>query len=48
MRLMASATGLQNFDPRAKIIKRACDEVLDKLGVRDPLLDLPSSWKRPH
>ena len=30
----------KNFDPRAKIIKRACDEVLNKLGVRDPMLDL--------
>src|SRR5438128_1817274 len=30
----------KNFDPRAKIIKKACDEVLEKLGVRDPMLDL--------
>jgi citrate synthase len=30
----------KNFDPRAKIIKRACDEVLRQLGVRDPMLDL--------
>ncbi len=30
----------KNFDPRAKIIKKACDEVLDKLGVSDPLLDI--------
>jgi citrate synthase len=30
----------KNFDPRAKIIKKACDEVLDKLGIRDPMLDL--------
>jgi citrate synthase len=30
----------KNFDPRAKIIKRACDQVLAKLGVRDPLLEL--------
>jgi citrate synthase len=30
----------KNFDPRAKIIKKACDDVLDKLGVRDPMLDL--------
>ena len=30
----------KNFDPRAKIIKKACDEVLDKLGVHDPMLDL--------
>ncbi len=30
----------KNFDPRAKIIKKACDEVLDKLGIHDPMLDL--------
>jgi len=30
----------KNFDPRAKIIKKACDTVLAKLGVRDPLLDI--------
>jgi len=30
----------KNFDPRAKIIKKACDDVLDKLGIRDPMLDL--------
>lgn len=28
----------KNFDPRAKIIKVACDNVLKKLGVNDPLL----------
>ena len=30
----------KNFDPRAKIVKKACDEVLDKLGIHDPMLDL--------
>ncbi|MEZ6197215.1 MAG: citrate synthase [Planctomycetota bacterium] len=30
----------KNFDPRAKIIKVACDRVLAKLGVHDPLLDI--------
>jgi len=30
----------KNFDPRAKIIKKACDDVLEKLGVKDPMLDL--------
>jgi len=30
----------KNYDPRAKIIKRACDEVLAKLHVNDPLLDI--------
>ena len=30
----------KNYDPRAKIIKQACDEVLEKLHVADPLLDI--------
>lgn len=30
----------KNFDPRAKIIKKACDEVLEKLGIDDPVLDI--------
>ena len=28
----------KNFDPRATIIKKACDDVLEKLGVTDPTL----------
>jgi len=30
----------KNYDPRAKIIKKACDDVLEKLNVSDPLLDI--------
>lgn len=30
----------KNFDPRAKIIKKAADDVLNKLGVKDPVLDI--------
>ena len=30
----------KNFDPRAKIIKKAADEVLKTLGVEDPILDI--------
>ncbi|WP_025124045.1 citrate synthase [Myroides odoratimimus] len=30
----------KNFDPRARIIKKAADEVLGKLGVDDPVLDI--------
>jgi citrate synthase len=30
----------KNFDPRAKIIKKACDNVLAKLGIHDPMLDI--------
>lgn len=29
----------KNFDPRAKIIKKECDRVLEMLGFHDPLLD---------
>ena len=30
----------KNYDPRAKIIKKAADEVLEALNVQDPLLDI--------
>ncbi len=30
----------KNFDPRAKIIKKAADEVLEDLGIEDPVLDI--------
>lgn len=30
----------KNFDPRAAIIKKACDKVLNKLGVHNPLLEI--------
>lgn len=30
----------KNFDPRARIIKKAADEVLNDLGVEDPILDI--------
>jgi citrate synthase len=30
----------KNFDPRAKIIKKAADDVLKKLGVDDPVLEI--------
>lgn len=30
----------KNFDPRAKIIKKAADDVLAKLGVSDPTLEI--------
>jgi citrate synthase len=33
----------KNFDPRARIIKKACDDVLLKLGVNDPILDIAKS-----
>ena len=30
----------KNYDPRAKFIKKSTDDVLAKLGVRDPLLEI--------
>lgn len=30
----------KNFDPRAVLLKQACDEVLAELGIDDPLLDI--------
>ena len=36
----------KNFDPRARIIKKSCDEVLEKLGVNDPLLDIAKKLEK--
>ena len=30
----------KNFDPRAKVLRKACHDVLGKLGIEDPLLEL--------
>jgi citrate synthase len=30
----------KNYDPRAKIIKKACDKVLNSLEIKDPLLEI--------
>jgi len=30
----------KNFDPRAKLLREACDAVLGELGINDPLLDI--------
>lgn len=30
----------KNYDPRAAVLKNSCDEVLDELGVKDPLLNI--------
>ena len=30
----------KNFDPRAKVMRKSCHEVLNKLGINDPLLEL--------
>ena len=36
----------KNFDPRAKIIKKAADEVLGDLGIEDPILDVAKGLER--
>ncbi len=36
----------KNFDPRAGVLKKACDEVLDDLGVKDPRLELAMELER--
>ena len=36
----------KNFDPRAKIIKKAADEVLGNLGVEDPILDIAKGLEK--
>jgi citrate synthase len=30
----------KNYDPRAKVIKRACDDVLERMGIHSPLLEI--------
>ena len=36
----------KNFDPRAKIIKTAADEVLNELGIDDPVLEIAKKLER--
>ena len=36
----------KNFDPRAKIIKKAADEVLGDLGIDDPILDIAKGLEK--
>ena len=36
----------KNFDPRAKIIKVAADEVLNDLGVEDPILEIAKGLEK--
>lgn len=47
MRLMGFGHRVyKNFDPRAKILKKACDEVLGKLGIEDPLLGIAKKLEK--
>ncbi len=36
----------KNFDPRANVLKTACDEVLEDLGISDPRLELAMELER--
>jgi citrate synthase len=36
----------KNFDPRAKIIKKACDELLEKLDLDDPLFEIAQKLEK--
>ena len=36
----------KNFDPRARIIKKAADEVLQELGINDPVLEIAKSLEQ--
>lgn len=36
----------KNFDPRAKIIKKAADEILGDLGIEDPILDVAKGLEK--
>ena len=36
----------KNFDPRANVLKQSADEVLDDLGVQDPLLEIAIELER--
>jgi citrate synthase len=36
----------KNYDPRAKIIKKAADDVFDVTGARNPLLDIALELER--
>lgn len=36
----------KNFDPRARIIKKAADDVLSKLGINDPVLEIAQKLEK--
>lgn len=36
----------KNFDPRARIIKKAADDVLNKLGINDPVLEIAQKLEK--
>ena len=36
----------KNYDPRATVMMQSCHEVLDDLGINDPLLELAMELKK--
>ena len=36
----------KNYDPRAVVLRKSCHEVLEELGVEDPLLELAMELER--
>ncbi len=36
----------KNFDPRARIIKVACDNILEQLGIDDPILEIAKGLEK--
>ena len=36
----------KNYDPRAKVMQKSCHEVLEELGIEDPLLDVAMELER--
>ncbi|MEO1190147.1 MAG: citrate synthase [Pseudomonadota bacterium] len=36
----------KNYDPRAKVMQKSCYEVLEELGIQDPLLELAMELER--
>lgn len=36
----------KNFDPRAKIIRKACDDIFNKLNINDPILNIAKKLEK--
>lgn len=36
----------KNFDPRAKIIKKAADDILNRMGIQDPILEIAKQLEK--
>lgn len=36
----------KNYDPRARVIKKSCDKVLEEIGTKDPLLNIAKQLEK--